>query len=316
LGHPPKLNIWSAADWIELPRLVLSRVTFKENKATAHGGAIAFAGSVQGQGLVMTGNEAATAGGAIASWRAAPLPDPYGTVLQALVDNTQPVPSDKIVLARSVLTDNKVGKSGAALSLSDADAIIGNSIIARNNSATGAVVAGTKLRIVNTVVADNAGTGIEASAGATIGVGNTVIARNATNCTLAQPLLILGPNIQHPGSQCGSQIQSTDPGLDGHYAPGLISAARDAGDFGLCVTEPTVAGIDLLGRTRVGGEQKCAIGAIERNLPDTIASALTFGATQHFGPCFVWLLILLLLVAFVVGFMIWRRRRRRTNGSR
>lgn len=314
-GHPPKLNIWSAVDWIELPRLLLSRVTFKENNATVHGGAIAFAGAVQGQGLVMTGNEAATAGGAIASWRAAALPDSYSSALEALVDNTQPVPSDEMVLARSVLTENKSGKPGAALSLSDADAIIGNSVIARNKPASGAVVAGTKLRIVNTVVADNAGTGIEASVGATISVGNTIIVRNATNCTLAQPMLILGPNIQHPGSQCGGQIQSTDPGLDGDYAPGLISAARDAGDFGLCVTEPTVAGMDLLGRTRVGGEQKCAIGAIERNLPDTIASALTFGATQHFGPCFVWLLILLLL-AVVVGFIIWRRRRRCANGSR
>ena len=315
-GHPPKLNIWSVADWIELPRLVLSRVTFKENKAIAHGGAIAFAGAVQGQSLVMTGNEASTAGGAIASWRAAPLPDSYGTVLSTLVDYTQPAPSDRIVLARSILVENKAGKSGAALALSDADAVIGNSVIARNNAATGTVVAGAKLRMVNTVLADNAGTGIEAPVGATISLGNTVIVRNTTNCMLAQPLLILGPNIQHPGNQCGSQIQSTDPGLDGDYAPGLISAARDAGDFGLCVTEPTVAGLDLRGRTRIGSEQKCAVGAIERDVPDAVASALTFGATQHFGPCFVWLLILLLLVALVVGFMLWRRRRRRKNGSR
>ena len=64
-------NIWSGDDWTDLPRLILSRVTFESNKATAFGGALAFAGSVQGDGLVFRFNQAPLAGGAIASWRAA-----------------------------------------------------------------------------------------------------------------------------------------------------------------------------------------------------------------------------------------------------
>ena len=119
-GRPPRVNIWSADDWTDLPRLVLSRVTFEANKAAGFGGAIAFAGPVQGDGLVLKANEAGSAGGAIASWRAAALPDPYGSVLDALVDNTNAQPGDRIALARSVLVENQAGASGAALSLADA----------------------------------------------------------------------------------------------------------------------------------------------------------------------------------------------------
>jgi len=70
-----------------------------------------------------------------------------------------------------------------------------------------------------------------------------------------------------------------------------------------------VAGIDLNGRTRVSADHQCAVGAFERDLFDYAAAALTFDHTQDFRHCLMWLLILLLLVAFTVG-LVWRIRKR------
>ncbi len=309
-ARPPLVNIWSVDDWTDLPRLVLSSVTFGGNEAAGHGGAIAFAGPVLGNGLVVRGNQAQTAGGAIASWNGAALPDPYGGVLPALVDNTKPQ-VDALTLTRSVLVENRSGESGAALALADAESAIGNTIIARNETAAGAAVTGSVVRLANVVVADNKSVGIESPTGAAVSLGNSIVLNNVGNCAFSSPPALFGPNMQHPGDDCGSDIQSTDPGLDGKYAPGLVSAARDAGDFGLCVSDPTVAGVDLDGRTRIGAEKTCAIGAIERSVLDSVAAALTFNTQQEFGQCLVWILVLLLLVAAIIGFILGRRRRRR-----
>jgi hypothetical protein len=314
-GRPPRVNIWSADDWTDLPRLVLSRVTFQSNKASAFGGALVFAGAVQGDGLVFKANQAALAGGALASWRAAALPAPFDGVLQALVDNTESQPADRIALARSALTGNDTGGSGATVSFADAEAAVGNVIVARNTSGSGAAVSGTKLRIVNSVIAENRSIGLQAPAGATVSLGNSAIFRNATNCALGTPPIILGPNMQDPGTDCGSQIQTANPGLDGSFAPGLFSAARDAGDIGLCVAEPTVAGVDLYGKTRIGTKQACAIGAVERDRPETIAAGLTFGAMPELGDCLIWLLFFLLLLVFILAYLMRRRKKRSPHAN-
>lgn len=303
-GRPPLVNIWGADDWTDLPRLVLTRATFERNRAEFLGGAIAFAGPVNGDGLVLTGNQAGTAGGAIASWRAAALPEPYSGVLSALVDNTEAQPSDRIALARSALVENRAGASGAAASFADADAVLGNLIVARNIATTGAALTGTKLRLVNSVVADNAATGIETLPGGALILGNSAILRNIANCALAEPPSIIGPNLQNPGGDCGSQIATADPGLDGSYSPELLSAARDAGGFGLCVSEPTVAGVDIYGTTRIGGDQRCDIGAIERDFFETIASGLTFDTIRGLGQCLMWVLLFLLLLVFITAILI------------
>ncbi|MGV9868907.1 hypothetical protein [Rhodococcus koreensis] len=309
-GRVPRVNIWSTDDWTDLPRLVLSHVTFNDNKATVHGGAIAFAGPVKGEGLVVRANKAGSLGGAIASWRAATLPEPYSGVLDAMSANTEPRPPDKLTLTRSVLVDNHADGSGAALAGADAETSVGNSIIARNSAASGATVTGSQLRLVNTVIADNAAPGIQETPGGTIAIGNSVILRNTANCGPGTQPAILGPNMQYPGSDCGSQIQTVDPGLDATYAPALVSSARDGGDVSLCISEPTVASIDLNGRTRIAADQKCSIGAIERDLVDSIAATLTFNQKQGFGHCLMWLLLILMLLAFIVG-LIWRIRKRR-----
>ncbi len=309
-ARPPRVNIWSTDDWIDLPRLVLTRVTFDGNTATELGGAVAFAGSVASEGLVFRHNEAGSAGGAIASWRAAILPERDGSVFQVLVDNTQVQPEDRISLARSILVENRAGASGAALSVADAEAALGDVIIARNTAGAGAAVTGVRLRIVNTVIADNDATGLAAPLGATVGLGNTAVFGNRKgNCALAAPPLILGPNLQNPGGDCGGQIRIANPGLDGSYAPGIVSAARGAGDYGLCVTDPNVMGVDIYGSTRIRLDRTCAVGAIERDLSETVASALTFGSTHGLGQRLQWLLLLLLLLTFIVAVVTGRRRR-------
>ncbi len=308
-ARTPRVNIWSTDDWTDLPRLVLSRVTLNGNKATAHGGAVAFTGPVQGHGLVLRANEAQSVGAAIASWYAAGLPAPHDGIDDAMSAATGPHLSDALMLARSILVDNHAGQSGAALATADAETSVGNSIIARNN-ASGAAVTGTKLRLINTVVADNTAVGIQTGTGGKVTLGNSIVLRNsAGNCASGTVPAVLGKNMQYPGSDCVSEIETADPGLDETYAPGLISAARNAGDIGLCTSEPTVGGIDLNGRTRLSAGGQCAVGAIERDRLDSAAAALTFGHTQDFRRSLLCLLGILLVIAFVVG-LLWRRRKR------
>lgn len=314
-GRPPRNNIWSANDWIDLPRLVLNHVTFDGNTASEFGGALAFAGAIGGNGLVFRRNEAHSAGGAIASWHAAEMPEPFGGVLQALVDNTKPEPADRVALAQSIFTENRSSGSGAALSAADADAALGNTIVARNSVVAGAAVVGTRLRLVNDVVADNSGTGVAGPPGASIVLGNTVLLRNSNgNCAFAAPVIV-GPNMQSPSNVCGDKVASVDPGLDGSYAPSIVSAARGTGDYGLCVSDPEVMGVDLYGTSRIALAQSCAVGAIERSRTEAVASALTFGSKNGRGPWLWWILALLLLAGLVAGALIQRRRWHRSGNS-
>lgn len=309
-ARTPLVNIWSIDDWTDLPRLVMARVTFKDNTATADGGAVAFTGPAEGQGIVFTGNNAHSSGGAIASWNAVALPAPYDGVDAAMSSNTQPQLPDSLTLSRSILVENHAGDGGAALATADAETSVGNSIVVRN-SAAGAAVTGTKLRLINTVVADNSAPGIQSGPGGTTTLGNTIVLRNkGTNCVAGTVPVVLGRNIQYPGNDCGGQIQTTNPGLDGTYAPGLVSAARDGGDYGLCLSEPTVAGVDLDGQARVTRHHQCAAGAIERDLLDSAASALSFGHTGKSRNYLLLLFIVLLLIAFLSG-LIWRHKRHR-----
>lgn len=304
----PKNNIWSTDEWTDAPRLAMTRVTFIDNTATAHGGAITFTGSLRGEGLAFESNSAESAGGAIASWQAAPLPEPYGDVLDALAANSESEPTDTMTLTRSVIVENHAGVSGAALAVAETDTALGNSIIARNDTG-GAAIVGSKLRLVNAVVADNTGTGLQAPTGGTITLGNTAVMNNSVNCAPGIHPAVAGRNMQYPGADCGAHIATTDPGLDDTYAPGLVSAARDGGDWALCTADPMVAGIDLYGNTRIASDHDCALGAIERDLLDSSASALTFGHVTKFTSWLAWLLLIVLFVAFALG-LAWQYRRR------
>lgn len=296
-AKPPRVNIWSTDDWTDLPRLVLTGVTFMHNKADLLGGAIAFAGPLQADGLVFRANKAQLAGGAIAVWDAAPLPTPYEGVMAALVDNTLPHPADRLLLTRAAFTENSSGGGGAAAALGNALSAIGNVIIARNFGV--AALSAARLRLVNAVVADNGAAGIEPFGAGAVSLGNSAVFGNAPNCAASGTVAALGPNLQYPGSDCGTQIQSADPGLDGSYAPALLSAARDAGDLALCVSDPVVAGIDIYGNTRIRAGQVCSIGAVERDLVEAVSAGLTFDKAKSFGNCLMWLLLLLVLLVFL-----------------
>lgn len=315
-GRRPKVNIWSTDDWLDPPQLELRRTQFRANKATLIGGGLAFAGDVEGDGVLFQTNVSGGAGGAIADLGTSILPDPYGEVLDALVKATEPPQSDSISLARPILVDNRAASGGAAIASGSAVVTIGNGLIARNQltgKSGGGTVSGAKVTLVNTTLADNPAGGIVVTAGATARLGNTILLRNAGfNCTLTGTLSDAGHNIQYPGSDCGAPAAVRDPGLDGEYAPGLFSAARGAGDIGLCATDPQVRGIDLFGKPRLEGG-RCDAGAIEQPVPQTIASALGLGSGRDSVLRLLWLLVLLVLLFFLFGLLWTVRRRRRAD---
>ncbi|MFC0342372.1 hypothetical protein [Paracoccus niistensis] len=308
-GRPPLLNIWSVDPWIDLPRLLLSRTTFNDNNASEFGGGILFAGEVVVEGSVLRGNRARQAGGAIAAWNAATLPDPHEEVIRALLDSTVEGSGDQLSISRSILVQNDAEEEGAALALAETPGRIGNTIIARNGNAT--AVTGSDLHIVNSVIGDNLATGLSVSAMGIVEIGNTILLRNAGgNCALEVEPVILGASLQDGGTSCGEGVATGDPGLDESYAPGLVSPARDGGTYALCLSDPLVLGVDLYSKSRSQGDGTCAIGAVERKRSEVLIAFLTFGAFEgDDGAAWLWwLLLLLALLAFLITF--WRRRQR------
>jgi predicted outer membrane repeat protein len=318
-GRRPKVNIWSTGDWPDSPRLELRRTQFHGNTATAFGGGLLFAGTVEGDTMLFRANVSGGVGGAIADWSAAEFADPYGGVLQELIGATEPGKPDTIALARPIVVDNVAGTRGAALAMGSAALAIGNGLIARNQAKTpsGGTVTGAKLTtLINTTVADNPAGGLVTAPGGTVRLGNTILLRNASfNCALGGGILSdKGRNLQYPGNDCGATVGAGDPGLDGQYAPGLISAARGSGDIGLCAADPQVGGVDLFGKPRLE-RGRCDIGAIEQPLPQTFASALGLGSGPNAVPRLLWLLLSLVILLFLLGLLwvSWRRRRRHSG---
>ncbi len=312
-GRAPKTNIWSTGEWEEAPQLEMRRTQFKGDRAALLGGGVLFAGAVAGDAVLFQANESGGAGGAIADWRGAPLAEPYGGVFDDLVSATQENQADSIALARPILVENHASGPGAALATGTASVVIGNGLIARNQS-TGAAAAGavsaTKLVLVNTTVADNPGGGIAAGPTAAIRLGNTILLRNSEfNCAPGFSVSDAGNNLQYPHDSCGGAIAARDPGLDSQYAPGLVSAARAAGNKLLCAADPEVEGVDLMGNARL----LCDVGAIERPLPQAMASALGLGGGSRGLTRLVRLLVLLCLLLFLLGFLwaVLNRKRRR-----
>jgi hypothetical protein len=316
-GRRPKDNIWSTGDWLDPLTLELSRTRFHGNTATALGGALVFAGAVGGDAVLFQANLSSGAGGAISDWRSEALPEPYGGVFDALVANTLPGQPDSIALSRPILVDNTAGTRGAALAAGSATVAFGNGLIARNRitgTASGGAISGVIVTLVNTTVADNPAGGLLVATGATARLGNTILLHNVGfNCSLGGALSDAGPNFQFPGSDCGAVASARDPGLDGQYAPGLISAVRGAGNTGICAANPQVGGVDLFGRPRLQGG-RCDVGAIEAPLPQTIAAALGLGAGAKAVTRLWWLLLLLFVLFFLLALLwAWRRRRRRSG---
>lgn len=314
-GRAPKVNIWSTEDWAGPLQLELERTQFHGNTAVLLGGAVLFAGIAQGDAVLFQANESGGAGGAIADWRAADLPDPYVNEFRTLADVTQPNQPDTLTLSRPILVDNRASSRGAALATGSALVAIGNGLVARNQitgAPGGGALTATKLTLANTTVADNFSGGLAGTAGATARIGNTILLRNSGfNCAPGTTLSDGGSNLQYPGTDCGGAAGGRDPGLDSQYAPGLISAARGIGVTRTCVADPQVQGVDLLGTARLQ-RGKCDTGAIERPLPQTVASALGLGSSTHSVERLLWVLVFLVILLFLLGLVwaVWWRRRR------
>ena len=310
-GRPPRENIWSADEWIDLPRLVISRVTFDGNTADQAGGALAFAGQVMADGVLLRNNVAGRVGGAMAALEAASLPEPWQNVFQVLADKNNPLPNDQMTLTRSIIVDNHAADDGGALALGGVDSAVGNTILARNTAA-GAAISGSRLRLVNSVVANNAATGLAAPTGAALALGNVAIFSNTGgNCVPGATPTAIGPNLQSPDNACGAAAQVADPGLDSGYAPGFFSAARGAGDWRLCITDPVVGGVDLYSHTRAGRDGRCAIGAIERDLTEVFAAGMGLGKPHTLPRWLWWCLALFLLIVFLFGLLRRCKRAKR-----
>ena len=313
-GRRPKVNIWSTGDWPDPPGLELRRTQFQGNNATLFAGGLLLAGAVQADAVLFRANVSAGAGGAIADWRAADLPEPWGGVFDALVAATRPGLADTISLSRPIMTDNIAGTRGAAIAAGSAAVAIGNGLIARNQvkSGSGGAISAAKLTLTNTTLADNPSGGVVAAVAATVRIGNSILLRNeGFNCSLGGSVSDAGHNMQYPGADCGPAVGARDPGLDGQYAPGLISAARGAGDTGMCAANPQVLGVDLYGRPRLQGGH-CDVGAIEQPLPPAVASALGLGSGPDAVPRLLWLVFFLVILLFLIGlFWVVLRRRRR-----
>lgn len=307
-GRLPLLNPWSEEAWTAQPGLALSRTQFRRNAATLGGGALLFAGRVDGEQVLFRANE----GGAIAGWRALVLPVPFDGVLAALADSTAAPPADVLALARPILVDNTAALA-PAIAGGTATIEIGNGLVARNGpaGATGGIQ-GASILLVNTTVADNPAGALAGPSGtaATVRLGNTILLRNGGfHCAPGTAAASLGGNLQYPGSDCGGSATAREPGLGADYRPGLVSAARDSGVTALCTSHALVASVDLFGRARLQ-RGRCDAGAIEEPLPQSLAAGLGAGTGPAGTARLLVLLFVLALLLFLVG-LWWSMRRRR-----
>ena len=317
-GRRPLQNIWSSEDWLEPPRLELRRVRFRANTSTAAGGALAFAGTVDGDAVLFEANVSGGAGGAVAGWQAVELAAPHDGVFDGLVATTSPAAPDRLLLSRPIMVGNVAGGPGAALAAGPAAVVIGNGLLTGNRGTatggtSGGTLSGTQLTVVNATLADNPAGGISGGTGAAVRLGNAILLRNAAyNCAVSGTLSDAGGNLQHPGIDCGVAAASQDAGLDSRYAPELLSAARGAGQVALCAADPQVRGVDVFGNPRLA-RGRCDVGAIEVPFPESMASALGVPRGQQAVARLVWLLVLLALLLFLLalGWAWWRRRRHR-----
>lgn len=297
------------------PQLDLRRTQFHNNYSSSVGGALLFAGAVTANTVLFRANQSASAGGAIADWNAASLADPYRSVVPALVSISDSSPRDTLALARPILVDNVTGVRGAAVAASAASVAIGNGLIARNNVKTwggGSLNTAKLIALVNTTVADNPAGGLTLAPGGSAELGNAIFLRNSNfNCLSSSGTAKItdrGGNLQYPSSDCSASIAVRDAGLDDQYTPSLTSAARVAASPSMCASDPEVLGVDLLGRTRLI-RGRCDSGAMELPLPDTVAASLGLGAGVLAVRKLFWLLLLISLLLFLLGFF-WKFRRR------
>ena len=316
-GRRPLLHSWGALA-SSVPGLSLTRTRFIANSASLLGGAILFAGQVDGHAVLLARNRAPQ-GGAIAGWRAFGLAPPHDQVLGGLEAATDQAP-DILSLARPIFVDNQAG-NGAAVLGGSADVRLGNALLVRNGmedgSASGAILIGDRISLANSTLVQNWNPALALQPAATVRLANSILSNNrGGNCMLSGAPVLVGANLQYPGQSCGTAVTSNDPGLGADYVPGPLSPARGSGDIGTCAADPVVRGVDLYGEARLKGG-RCDLGAIERDLLSTLAAGLPgdddLRAKRH---CLILILLIVFVLVLLLVLLLLIRRRRRRDGKR
>ena len=316
VGRPIRNNIWSLTPFEVAPRLILLGAQFRNNSADFGGGAVAWAGSIDGDAPLFAKNRSGGAGGALVNWRAiGGLPAEFASVIATLQSMTNEV-DESLAFSRALVVDN-VAASIGGIEAGPAAVELGNSILARNSVTGGsprnsALSASGPVRLVNTTIADHPGGGVALEGAGTLAVVNTILTHNSGGACVGAAGKIASSvaSIQFPGAACGALLTSEDPALGSGFRPGLFSPARDKGVVTACMAEP-VRAMDIYGMKRLA-RGKCSVGAVEADTERDIARVLPAALAKHFDlGLWFWIFLLILLLALIIGLLIGCRRRRK-----
>jgi len=282
------------AIWLEIGSLHVRRGTFRGNRASENGGAIAIAPASPWGGdasirLTYSTFRQNTArdGGAIHLGRHA---DPAAHLVGDAVTfggngadqsgGAIYAAHGSVKFSRALFVANRANDEGGAIfsgPMPEDKVRLGNALIVRNAAQSGGGFRASMIELVNSTVADNNGggfsmrplSGLAPEASGELKLKNTIVVNNQTGNCGAIPdrmsFMDAGNNIQHPGTDCGPTLPSTDPALDSFYVPLTGSPARFAGDNDTCVQDELVHALDIYSYARPEGS-RCTIGAVEGDL--------------------------------------------------
>jgi predicted outer membrane repeat protein len=320
VGRPIRNNIWSLTPFEVAPRLILSGAQFRNNSADYGGGAVAWAGAIDGDAPLFAKNRTGGSGGALVNWRAiGGLPAEFAGVIAGLQSMTSEA-DESLAFSRALVVDNQAASIGG-IEAGPAAVELGNAILARN-SVTGssprnsALSASGPVRLVNVTIADHPGGGVALEGAGTLTVINTILTNNSGGACVGAVGKIASSiaSIQHPGTACGAAIHSDNPALGSSFKPGLLSPARDTGDAAACMAGP-VRAMDIYGTKRLA-KGKCSTGAVEADMERDIRRALPPALAKYFDlGLWFWIFLLILFLALLVGLLIGCARRRKKHSK-
>lgn len=320
VGRPIRNNIWSLTPFEVVPRLILLGAQFRNNSADFGGGAVAWAGAIDGDAPLFAKNRSGGSGGALVNWRAiGGLPAEFAGVISGLQSMTNEV-QESLRFSRALVVDNLAASIGG-IEAGPAAVELGNAILARN-SVTGssprnsALSTSGPVRLVNTTIAYHPGGGVALEGAGTLALTNTILTNNSGGACVGAAGKIASSiaSLQYPGAACGTAIPSDNPSLGRGFRPGLLSPARDKGDPAACMAEP-VRAMDIYGTKRLA-KGLCSMGAVEADIENDIRRALPPTLATSFNlTLWFWIILLVLFLALLIGILIGCARRRKKRAS-
>jgi predicted outer membrane repeat protein len=272
---------------------------FERNTAAGRGGAIAAPGGVvtlQYTGL--TGNRAKI-GGALFfgdSFESNARLEAHGVTFSGNIasDDGGAIAGTNttVKILRGVFKRNQAQFGGAIWlnMVAQLESVIANTLFVLNKAPLGTFIGNTTTFINSTIVGSD-GPGLvqfpaftSHSPAFAIRLANTIVENNSGgNCRGgASSFLADGPNLQFPGTTCGSGITVAPALLDTFYAPIIGGPARARGNNALC-QGAAVQGHDLYGEARPQAG-KCSIGAVEGDLERIIHRMLASRSESPVQP--------------------------------